>query len=139
MQLPDCACLLLPALLPPPCSGNVLAFKAVLSGDVAAASVSVKTLASGSYTFWKDDGDDVGASTTDNPTGSTASTRACLAACDIDASCAAVKMTGVKADTTDAITSCKLVKGVSTVAKFVRSVTRADVTKLSVTAAGPLA
>lgn len=57
----------------------------------------------------------------------------------IDASCAAVKMTGVKADTTAAITSCNLFKGNERVAQFKRSATRADVTRLKVTDAGTLA
>jgi hypothetical protein len=98
--------------------------------------VTGKVLASGSYTFWADDGDDVGTTTTG---GVITSTRACLAACDIDASCAAVKMTGVKADTAAEITGCTLLKGVTTVAQWKRTATKAVVTKLAVTAAAPLA
>jgi hypothetical protein len=97
--------------------------------------VTDKALASGSYTFWADDGANVGHSTA---TGSTDSTRACLAACDIDASCAAVKMTGVKENTAAAITGCTLLKGDERVAKFKRTATRAVVEKLVVTAALPV-
>lgn len=112
-------------------AGDVLAFKAVVAGDTSAASTA-KALASGSYTFWAETAAGVGASTSAGPTSSGS---ACLSACDNDGACAAVAMSGVKPSLADAISSCSLIKGDSTVAQFKRSVTKAVATKLQVSAA----
>lgn len=116
------------------CSGDVLAFKAVVAGDTTAASKSTgaKALASGSYTFWKETAAGVGASSTAGPT---SSLQACLSACDADAACAAVAISGATSDAAAAISGCSLIKGDSRVAQFKRSVTKAMATKLAVSTA----
>lgn len=113
------------------CSGEILAYKAVVAGDTSAASTKngALSLASGSYTFWKDAGASVGKSQDVVP--NIATYAACLSACDSDAACAAVVMTDVSA-ATGAASSCKLVKGESAVAQFKRSVTKTVVTQLEV-------
>lgn len=108
-------------------AGDVLAFKAVVAGDTSAASTA-KALASGSYTFWNSGAADVGKSADLNAAATTVT--ACLTACDGDAECAAVAMTGATSMDATGI-SCKLIKGDSTVATFKRTATRAVVTKLS--------
>lgn len=109
----------------------MLAFKALLAGDTAAASVLGKSLVSGAYTFWKDAGANVGFETT-TVTASTAA--ACLASCDSDAACAAVKMTGVTA-IGDTVASCNMIKGDPAIATWKRSATKAVATKLTLAAA----
>jgi hypothetical protein len=116
-------------------SGDVLAFKAVVAGDTTAASVgTAKALASGSYTFWADAGAGVGIEIT--PPGPTTTAAACLSACDTNAACAAVAMTSVTGMNAQ-LDSCRLSKGVNTVAQFKRSVTKTVATKLQVSAAVP--
>jgi hypothetical protein len=107
----------------------------VIAGDTSAASVNGTkglSLASGSYTFWKDAG--AGAATVQIGSEITlavtpADATACLSACDKNPACAAVAMTGATSMTATPIT-CKLIKGDSTVAKFKRSVTRTVVGQL---------
>jgi hypothetical protein len=116
------------------CSGDVVAFKALLAGDIAASSVKVKNLVSGSYTFWGETVADGALGTlVDN---AAATVTGCLAACDSDAACAAVLMAGVT-DSSDNITasSCKLVRGTTTVAQWKRTVTKTAVSKLAKAAA----
>lgn len=118
----------------------MLAFKAVLGGDTTATSIKAvkgKFLPSGSYTFYAETADS-GLGSAQAPV-STTSLNACLAACDSDGGCAAVAMTGVAAGDSDTIATCKKISGDTTVAAFKRSVTKAVVTKLSKTAAAPLA
>lgn len=125
-------------LLLVPYSGEVVAFKAVTAGDTTAASrkykkVAGKGLSSGSYTFWKESATGLGASATVGPT---TSVQACLNACDSDFDCAAVAMTGVSsASMAAAPGSCSLIKGDTTIATFKRSVTKAVVTRLDLSAA----
>lgn len=119
---------------PPSCSGEVVAYKAVVTGDTTASSMKTthaKALASGSYTFWKETaGATIGMSSSAGPT---SSIQACLSACDTDAECAAVAMTGITA--VDSIpASCSLIKGDTTVATFKRSVTKTVVSRLEVSA-----
>jgi phosphoribosyl-AMP cyclohydrolase len=126
--------LLLPCPSPPSCSGDVVAFKAVVTGDTTASSMKTskaKALASGSYTFWKEAaGAAIGKSSTAGPT---TSVQACLSACDTDAECAAVAMTGITAlNSTPG--SCSLIKGDTTVATFKRSLTKAVATRLELSA-----
>jgi hypothetical protein len=145
------------------CSGDVVAFKAVVPGDTTAASIKkavaakpaavkhvsaaaaaataaapkgikAKALASDSYTFWKEAAAGIGASAAAAPAGSTDSIQACLSACDDDAECAAVAMTGITIDTATPVT-CSLIKGDPSIAVFKRSVTRAVTARLTVTAA----
>lgn len=91
----------------------IVAYKATPSGDVSAASVKAKSAtSSGMYTQWSvDAGTKPGAATPASVT-----TKAdCLAACDMDAACAAVYMvpSGTFSLTGSAITTCELLKGVS--------------------------
>ena len=115
------ACPVCVLLLLVPCSGEVVAFKAVTAGDTTAAGFrkkkTAKGLSSGSYTFWKESATGLGAASS---AVSAASVQACLDACDSDAECAAVAMTGITSATA-APASC--------------SVTKAVVTKLDVSAA----
>lgn len=113
-----------------------MAFKAVLGGDTTATSVKGKFLPSGSYTFWPETfvAGSLGTSQDIFSTLVTSTLPACLAACDNDAGCAAVAMTGVNR-ANDNITSCKTIKGDTTIAAFKRSVTRAVVSQLVKTAA----
>lgn len=125
INLLNCPYLLVFVLLS--CSGEVLAFKAVVAGDTTAASKSTdaKALASGSYTFWKDATANVGTATTNSAT----TVADCLSACDKDAACAAVAMEGAVSLT--AQITCKLIKGDSSVAQFKRSVTKVNVNQLT--------
>jgi hypothetical protein len=101
----------------------------VPAGDTTASSKKTKGkgLASGSYTFWNSAAADVGKSADLN---AATTVVACLTACDGDAECAAVAMTGATSMDATSIT-CKLIKGDSSVATFKRSATRAVVSKLS--------
>jgi hypothetical protein len=113
---------------------------AAAAQQVAAApksGIKARALASGSYTFWKEDAGAIGKSQTLNAAGTTV--QLCLSLCDDDASCAAVAMTGVKDDTTATITGCTLISGETAIAQWKRSLTRAVVSRLEVTAAGTLA
>lgn len=112
-------------------TGDVLAFKAVVAGDTSAASkTKANALASGSYSFWKSDAAGIGASSSGGPN---TNYQACLSACDADAECAAVAMTGVSSsDATAQIGTCSLIKGNSSVATFKRSMTKAVVGRLTV-------
>ena len=118
----------------------MIAFKAVAAGDTTAASrkqkkqASAKGLSSGAYTFWQDDAANVGAS---RSTVAAASVQACLDACDMDATCAAVVMTGLSsgATTSSVPTACSLVRGDARVAQFKRSATKAAVSRLTLASA----
>lgn len=137
----ELTCFFLSLLLLPACvcphSGSVLAFKAVVAGDTTAASIKnkngVKALASGSYTFWNASDAGVGASHSD-VSANVDSIQACLTACDNDAACAAVSMTGITGPSATP-DSCNLIKGNPTIAVFKRSVTKAVAAKLTVAAA----
>lgn len=122
--------------LSPPCSGEVLAYKALLAADTlfakskAAAGkkgTAAKGLASGSYTFWSDSPAGIGTSTA---AVDTTSFQGCLNACDSAEACAAVAMTGVTAANAP-ITTCRLIKGDNTIATFKRSVTKVMASRLA--------
>jgi len=123
------------ALLSAPCSGQVLAFKALLAADTLFAKsraasnkgTLAKGLASGSYTFWSDSPVGIGTSTTDV---NTTSFQGCLNACDHAEACAAVAMTGVTAANAT-ITACQLIEGDDTIATFKRSVTKVVTSRLT--------
>jgi hypothetical protein len=115
-------------------SGSVVGYKAILAADTNFGS-SAKALASGSYTFWWGRASGIG---TSNESISTTSFQACLSACDRDHGCAAVAMTGVTA-VSALITSCSLIRGVSTLATFKRSVTRVVPSRLGLPAASAAA
>jgi hypothetical protein len=106
----------------------------VVAGDTTAASVDnqAHSLASGSYSFWKDAGANVGDSFVTVPTPVTGA--ACLSACDNNPACAAAAMTGAT-DLTSNVASCKLIKGDSTVAQFKRTVTKTVATQLKINTA----
>jgi hypothetical protein len=129
----------------PPCS-DVIAFKAVIPGDNGASSttggdkrrlqatpstlsdkVKAFAMASGSYTFYLDDAEGVGAS---NTTASQATTvHDCLAACDKDGACAAAVMRGVTSFTANP-NECVLLRGDTTPGLFKRSMTKTVVSRL---------
>jgi len=120
-----------------PCSGDVVAFKAVVAGDTTAASIRNtnnnknavgKGLSSGSYTFWKEVATTLGA--TRELVNNVGSVQACLNACDNDFDCAAVAMTGTPNDMKAAPTTCAMIKGDKTIAAFKRSMTKAVATRL---------
>jgi len=109
---------------------DLLAFKAIVAGDTAAASyrTTSKALSSGTYTFYRDDASGIGASFA---AGNTASVDACLASCDALSRCAAVVMTDVTGF--DSVPStCTLVMGDGRVGVFKRSVTKTVVSRLTV-------
>lgn len=103
-----------------------------MAGEGGAYSLSlnktkVKSLASGSYTFWKDDGSMIGYSS--RPVDGVTSFQKCLSACDLDGACAAVVMTGMTT-AQSAPASCSKVYGYSGIAVFKRSMTKTVVTRL---------
>jgi hypothetical protein len=106
---------------------TVVGFKAVATGGkVKSSSVNVtaNALTSGMYTFWRDEGTELGDGTTFNAQGKVAN---CLQACDGDDNCAAVVMTEVTLNQAgDTLTSCSLRAGKVDVSAFTRSVTKAD-------------
>lgn len=119
---------------------DIIAFKAVLGGlsDGSAESLRVpssgpadetkaEALSTGSYTFWRDSAAGVGSDV--STTGPTTSVRACLAACDMDGECAAAVMGGVTGPGS-VPSSCRLVKGNTAPATFIRSMTKTVVTRL---------
>jgi hypothetical protein len=127
---------------------DVIAFKAVVPGDAAAAAASLRdttgpdgpyilgrvkasAMASGAYTFWLDTAGGIGAdhSTTVNAT----SGQECLSACDSASECAAAVMKGITG-VTSTPSSCVLLKGDSTPATFKRSMAKAVVTRLGLAA-----
>jgi len=118
------------------CSGQVLAYKALLAADTLFAKSKApgnkgtvaKGLASGSYTFWSDSAVGIGKSATDVDT---TSFQGCLNACDHAEACAAVAMTGVTAANAP-ITTCQLIEGDNTIATFKRSVTKVVTSRLAV-------
>lgn len=114
---------------------DLLAFKSTVAGDTTAASINTDPavtahgLASGSYTFYKDSAEGIGAAViaVTEPVGSI---QACLNLCDADPRCAAAVMTGVAA-IGDVPTACSLVRGDTTVGVFKRSVTKTVLSRLS--------
>ena len=109
----------------------MLAYKAVVSGDVTAASKAdeknktrASALSSGIYTYYKDVGTDIGTVQTDVTvaTGTLTAAR-CLAACDDDPECMAVAMTGI---TQGGTLACKTIKGDGNPGTFKRSMTKAS-------------
>lgn len=129
-------------MVPAAVCSDVIAYKALISGDIAASSLRKKPaamivkatgLATGSYTFWQDSATAVGASQT--PINAD-TVQGCLSACDADSSCAAVVMTGLSSSSTTASKpdSCSLVRGVGSIAIFKRSVTKAVANRLTLAA-----
>lgn len=119
----------------------MIGFKAAMGGDISGTKLRqkgvmrAKLLASGSYTFWHDDGAAaIGAATSQV---SAATVAACINACEADDACAAVVMTGLTSTSTlaSSLGTCSLVKGDSTIAVFKRSVTKAVTTRLSLASA----
>lgn len=112
------------------CSGQVVAYKALLAADTTVAQskphTKAKGLASGSYTLYWDSPAGIGTSTTDV---TTTSFQSCLNACDADSECAAVAMAGVTTAMTTA-TGCQIIRGNNTVATFKRSVTKVNTNRL---------
>lgn len=117
---------------------DLLVFKTIQAGNVGAESKSAKvmTAASGFWTYWNDvaptftDPDAEGSLTevkdgnNNNPT-----TEQCLAACDADAACAGVAITGAtKAAATKV--GCKMIKG-TTASLQKQTLIRANAGKLS--------
>jgi hypothetical protein len=119
----------------------VIAFKAAQGGDSSAIklrqgsqSAGARALASGSYTFWVDDAAGVGHVVTE---AAADSVKACIVACELADDCAAVVMKGLASNSTmdSRPNTCSLVKGDGRVAQFKRSMAKAVVTRLSVSAA----
>jgi hypothetical protein len=104
----------------------------VVAGEGGAYSINstdetkVKSLASGSYTFWKDDASVIGVKSV---AVSNVNFQQCLSACDLDGGCAAVWMTGLTGPQSTP-TSCRKVYGSSDIAVFKRSMTKTVVTRL---------
>jgi hypothetical protein len=115
------------------CCSDLLAFKNTAGGDVTASSTTnkttVKALASGSYTYYKDDAAGVG-SGAKTATIAVTSVEQCVALCTVDATCALVVMTGVT-QATSAPTSCRLISGDVSMAGVRRSVTKTNVQRVS--------
>jgi hypothetical protein len=79
----------------------------------------VKSLASGSYTFWKDDASAIGVRSVEVPN---VNFQRCLSACDLDGGCAVVWMTGLTRPQSTP-TTCRKVYGSSEIAVFKRGMT----------------
>lgn len=128
-----CVCLRARAACAVHCSGQVVAFKALLSSTPRAASVEVeaKGLASGAYTVWRDVGDGIG--TTQTTVASATTIQDCLLACDRDDVCAAVAMVAADAANTASpnLSSCRLIFGYRQVGSTMRTVTRVDINRLA--------
>jgi hypothetical protein len=114
---------------------TVLAFKAVRPGNAGSSANSAKSLPSGSYTFYPEDGAGIGDQNTSGPT---TSGQACLDACDGDADCAGVVIVGALSDLSAALTAndkaCKLIKGKTDYGTGMRTVTKTDITMLQMPA-----